>query len=231
MHESLHHAYSTLLSDHDLYPLQTRADMYSGVFLPRLIESYQQAPFKLMLVGQETKGWNGKLQRLIEARKANAIEAYVSASTETYQKRRMKKPGQSQFLQFLHHAERALELPKNSIHWANLHAVDYRGGSPRHRPQAEVCAFTPLSQALLALQIDQLKPDAILFTTGPSGDRFIKALCNDHLGGYHDSNVVVPRKLWRFTAAGIPCFRTTHPRRVSDIKYRNEALSLIQATR
>lgn len=220
--------YQALLEEHDLEALTVRASMYSGVFLPTPLPAYGQAPFRLMVVGQETRGWNGKLTKLVDARKADSLAAYVTQSVNTYQQRRLRKPGQSRFLQFLRQAERQLGLPTNAVHWSNLYACDYRKKTPRNRPDAEISALTSFSQPLLAQQIVQLRPDAILFTTGPSCDAYIKAFCAQHLGGYSNSQVIEPRKLWTFLAGGIPCYRTTHPRYVRDNAYRRQALALIR---
>lgn len=117
-----------------------------------------------------------------------------------------------------------LGLPPRSVHWANLFACDYKRKSPRSRPPEELAALAGLSNALLALQIEHLRPDAILFTTGPQCDGFIKALANTYLGGTIESSVRVPRKFWAFELRGIPCFRTSHPRYVRDNVHRKSVL-------
>lgn len=217
-------AYSDVLVSHDLSALSEQRDKYSGLFIPTAQPEYLGAEFRVMVVGQETKGWCGSLGKYFMARDSSSVDAYIHRVQDVYQNCRTRRPGKSRFLQFLRQSERELDLPSRSVHWANLFACDYKRQSPRSRPPEELAALVRISNALLALQIEHLKPDAILFTTGPQCDGYIKAFANMYSDGPMKSDVKVPRKLWAFEALGIPCFRTTHPRYVRDDIHRKNVL-------
>ncbi|WP_407278200.1 hypothetical protein U5817_17185 [Aromatoleum evansii] len=223
----LRDAYKKTLLSHDLTAMSAKRTEYSGLFLPAAQPEFLHASFKVMLVGQETKGGFGKLEGFLNARDEGRVDEYLQKRYALYGGYREKKPGKSRFGQFLRMCERELNLPSRAVHWSNLFACDFKRKTPRHRPTSELSELLRLSGELLSLQIEHLKPDAILFTTGPQYDRFLREIVGK-LGGVEASHRVVPRKLWTFSVRGIPCFRTTHPRYGSDNSHRGDALSRIR---
>lgn len=203
-------------------------DHFSGVFLPVPTKEYLDIEYRVMMVGQETKGWNGNLNRLVHAHNDGELTDYIDSATARYTKRRYQKAGRSRFLQFLNSAEKKLCLPCHSVHWANLFACDYKRRSPLKAPGFGV--VKELSLQLLMQQILFLKPDAILFTTGPSYHRIMKELFEDRLLAYDRPRVVSRRNgngratLFSFSSGDVRCYRTTHPRYVRDNQFRDQAI-------
>lgn len=201
------------------------------MFLPVATREYLSADYRVMVVGQETKGWNGRLVTLIQAHSGGCIDNYIDSAVAVYTRCRYRKAGKSRFMQFLKGVETKLVVPPHSVHWANLFACDYKGRSPLQAPDVDL--LKELSLQLLKLQIAELKPDAILFTTGPRYHRYMKALFEDYMQSYNDPRVLSRRNglgkatLFSCSSGGIPCYRTTHPRYVRDARFRNQAIKAL----
>ncbi|OLO03341.1 hypothetical protein [Salinicola socius] len=226
MLQNIEELYSLILSKYDLAPLKPVAADYTGLFLPSVPTGNEMPQRRVMVVGQETRQWNGSLTRWIEASADGKAVDYIDRAMERYLETRLMPPSKYRFLQFLRQSERELSLQPHTLQWANLIACAYRRGSPKKRPKAELEQVLALSYDLLAAQIEVVKPQAILFTTGPGYDGFIKQF-SLRFGGYSDSIVREPRLLWEFRLGDIPCFRTTHPRYAPGTSTRNRALASI----
>ncbi|GHC17596.1 hypothetical protein GCM10010082_06060 [Kushneria pakistanensis] len=226
MEDQLISRYRDILLDTDFTSLEAEKANYAGVFLPVPSPAFGQSGFKLMVVGQETRSWNGSLEKLLKAITDQTLSEYLTDATGKYLAQ-LETPLQSAFRSFLTGSEKRLGMIASEIYWANLLACSYRKASPRGRPKAEYETLRALSSQLLATQIRLLKPDAILFLTGPNHDKTIKAMSEEHFAGYQHSQVEVPRQLWFFQMNGIPCCRTTHPRYRAGYKYCIDAIETI----
>ena len=191
-------------------------DQLSGVFLPDITEQYVQSKFKVMIIGQETKGWNGKANIINEC---SNIDDYIEDSlVNKYRKYLMKKPGRIAFLQFLQKVNKLLgNDQQGSVLWGNLFAFSYAKKSPVGKPNFDFVNET--SKQLLRKQIELLQPDAIIFTTGWRYDKYIKEFFPEY-----ETENVNPKKLWKFNIGNIKCYRTSHPRYVAHNQYREQAL-------
>ncbi|WP_110710531.1 hypothetical protein [Salinicola sp. CR57] len=228
MSTDIRERYAQILENHKLDALEPVSAEYTGLFLPSMPVGSDMTLRRVMVVGQETRQWNGQLTRWMEAVAAGQASEYVDRAIRGYIETRCMPPSKFRFLQFLRLSEQRLSLPAYSVQWGNLMACAYRRGSPKKRPKAELEQVLALSYDLLAAQIEVLKPQAILFTTGPSYDRFIKQF-SLRFGGCKGSVVHEPRRLWEFRLGDIPCFRTTHPRYAAGNSTREKALVAISA--
>ncbi|WP_110687023.1 hypothetical protein [Salinicola aestuarinus] len=218
--------YDDLLKKHYLGSLRPVASDYTGLFLPAIPRELGDK--RVMLVGKETRQWNGTLERWFESSAEGRTRAYIDRAINGYLETRCMPPSKYRFLQFLRQSEQTLSLPKHTLHWANLFAAAFRRGSPQNRPESELKPLLALSYDLLAVQIQTLEPDAILFTTGPTYDPFIKQF-SQRFGGYETVKIHEPRRLWEFRLGDIRCFRTTHPRYAAGRTTRGLALKQIDA--
>ncbi|WP_413282511.1 hypothetical protein [Vibrio sp. MA40-2] len=68
---------------------------------------------------------------------------------------------------------------------------------------------------MLAVQIEEFKPDVIIFATGVHKviDDAIKELFNTYFDGLIKNDAsFITKKFWEFNAGGATCFRIAHPR-------------------
>ncbi|MCX2525488.1 hypothetical protein [Larsenimonas rhizosphaerae] len=226
MSDELITLYRKILLETDFSPLEEEKANYSGVFLPVPGPAFGQSGFKLMVVGQETRGWNGSLEKLLSAQLNNTLDEYLGGTAENYLAQ-LNVPINSVFLRFLKTTEKRLNMAPMEIFWANLLACSYRKKSPRGRPKKEYEALRKLSSELLSAQIKLINPDAILFLTGPGHDKTIKAMGMEHFNGHKRSWVKEKRRLWFFELGSIPCCRTTHPCHFAGKASRIEAVDAI----
>lgn len=214
--EQLAKAYMELLEDFDIARFIAVDDGLAGIFLP----SAPTGPVKLMIVGQETRGWLGSFGKTHET---PTLE-YVARSMTGHRNWLAGPAGRSKFGQFLRASAKKLIAVEGSVAWHNLFAISFKGSSPRKSKAFEL--ITELSRELLLKQIELLQPRAILFVTGAGYDRYLKA-CFDGL--IESSCVVEPRRLWRFRIGDTLCLRTTHPRFAQGNPHRAQALQEIVA--
>lgn len=214
--EQLAKAYMELLEDFDVARFRAGDDGLAGIFLP----SAPSAPVKLMIVGQETRGWLGSFGKIHET----PMLEYVARSMTGHRNWLAGRSGRSKFGQFHRAAVRELIAVEGSVAWHNLFAISFKGRSPRNSKAFEL--ITELSRQLLLKQIELLQPRTILFVTGAGYDRYLKA-CFE--GRIESSCVVEQKRLWRFRIGDTLCLRTTHPRFAQGNSHRAQALQEIMA--
>lgn len=219
--DELKNAFIDILKTHDIGKLPTDNDKYSGIFLPNLTKNYFTSNKKIMVVGQETKAWNGNLAKF---QVSTDVESYVqSTMTENYLPWLNKKPGKLRFLQFLHQVDTQTNQNKKngsvSVIWSNLFSLSYNRASPVNKPHFET--VNDLSKQLFQAQLRILKPDAIIFTSGWRYDEYIKDFVEE---SRLKTITVNPKKLWTFNIDNIRCYRTSHPRYAADNEFRQQAI-------
>lgn len=196
----------------------------SGLFLPKPTEAYFDSPVRVAVIGQETRGWhNGECEfknglNISPESISNAmmrVESFIS-----------KRPGKYKFLQYYKKVSRTLcngsSDTGNSAVWLNQFCVSVKGRSPVKSSQFK--EIRDLSEKLLQLQFEVLKPDIAIFTTGSARDKFLKNCFPELAEKNSHSKVIVPRRLWQFKIGETNCFRINHPRWYGSYKYREEAL-------
>jgi hypothetical protein len=215
INERLIEAYAEALSPAVLRQFEGKDDDLAGIFLP----SAPEERMPLMIVGMETRKWNGHFSAV----RNGEIRNYIESSMSLHRKYLTLPTKRSSFGRFHLHAASTLGYERGQIGWGNLLAVSYRKTSP-----VRSAAFAPileLSGVLLRKQLEIIKPEAVIFVCGWRYDSYLK----QSLGGLiTDSNVMTPKSLWKFKVGESTCFRTSHPRYVAGREYRDRALRLIQ---
>lgn len=221
--DALTQRYLDILRPAEARTLAAGVEGLSGIFLPSVSESYVQSPRKIMIVGKETRGWARGLKFMSSF---DSLEQYVAFLVGWHQALLVRQPASSKFFQFYRQANLRMvvgsaELPI-SIIWANLFCVSWHGKSPTKVPAPIFDRIKQISRDLLKAQIEILRPDVILFVTGPGYDCYLKEWFE-----IKESRVIEKRSLWQFKADGIQAYRTTHPQWEAGSKCRSQALDHI----
>jgi hypothetical protein len=205
--DTLSQQYLGILQRYELDSLAASVDGLSGIFLPSVSESYLRSPRKVMIVGKETRGWAHGLKFMSSF---DSAEQYIDFLVQKHQAFLLSQPGNSKFFQFYREAHRSMpngstESPTGII-WANLFCLSWHKKSPTKVPAPFFEKIKQISRDLLTAQIEILKPDAIMYVTGPSYDSYLKELFE-----IKESIVLKKRALWQFQVNGIQAYRTNHP--------------------
>ncbi|WP_394562137.1 hypothetical protein [Aquipseudomonas alcaligenes] len=210
-------AYQTVLSHEMLAKFDGFSEGLTGVFLPSAVEK----PMRLMIVGMETRAWNGSFKQIHDG----DLRDYIEDSMRKHQAYLDVPPGRSCFGRFHQYAAEKLGCPREEIGWGNLFAVAYQKGSPK-KDSKSFAAVQELSMQLLREQLRVIRPQSIIFVTGWRYDADLKR----SLDGLIDRSRVLEKKaLWEFYLGDTLCYRTSHPRHVTAAIHREDALRNISA--
>lgn len=136
---------------------------FEGPLLLSPNENYYKQPTKLLIIGQQTNGWESDVDDMQEQMLAyenfNLGESYYS----------------SPFWNITRKLENALNIEPYSCAWTNLNKFDLRGQQPYGEYQDLV---SKLDDILLS-EIDIIKPDVCMFYTGPNFDYKLEAIYKD----------------------------------------------------
>lgn len=130
-----------------------------GPFLTSPDEKYSNSKTKLLIIGQETKGWDN-------------ISSEIEGLMSVYEEFNLgKKYYSSPFWNVTRKVERILGIEEYSCAWTNLNKYDINSKRPKGKHEKEISKFDDL----LISEIKILKPDVCIFFTGPHFDsRLIK---------------------------------------------------------
>jgi len=192
-----------------------RNGVLSGLFLPTVADAYLDSPVRVMLIGQEPRSWGVSMHALANGELTpTALDTYVRAQMKAYRGEAAKaRPGQHVFLQFrkqLRTALRPFLAPgADSIHWGNLLCVSLNGRTATKASQ--LASIRILSKQLLAIQLEILQPDLVVFASGPNYDTFLKDQIDNRYKGLDGFK---PREFWPIQIEAPPClgWRVRHPR-------------------
>ncbi len=214
--QHLRDAYQAVLSQEMLARFDGCSDGLTGVFLPSAAEK----PMKLMIVGMETRAWNGSFKQIHDG----GLRGYIEDSMRKHQAYLDMPPGRSCFGRFHQYAAAKLGCSRKEVGWGNLFAVAYKKGSPK-KDSKSFAAVQELSMQLLREQLRVIRPQSIIFVTGWRYDSDLKR----SLDGLIDrSEVLIKKALWEFYLGDTLCYRTSHPH-VTAAQHRDSALSKISA--
>ena len=167
----------------------------AGPFLMSPNEKYATQPNRLLIIGQETYGWDYHVDDLTKQmevyEKFNVGEEYYA----------------SPFWNVTRKVEKALGNEPYSCAWTNISKYDLDGG----RAYGEYETTISTLDDVLLEEIKILKPNVCLFFTGPSFDNRIERLFDGvNFSSVADFN---QRQLCRLEHADLPAltFRTYHP--------------------
>ena len=210
-------AYQAVLSQEMLAKFDGCSEGLTGVFLPSAAEK----PMRLMIVGMETRAWNGSFKQIHDG----DLRGYIEQSMQKHEKYQVMPPGRSCFGRFHQYAAEKLGCSRKEIGWGNLFAVAYKKSSPK-KDSKSFAAVQELSMQLLREQLRVVRPQSILFVTGWRYDVDLKR----SLDGLIDRSSVLEKKaLWEFYLGDTLCYRTSHPRNIRAAQHREDALSKISA--
>lgn len=190
--------------------LAAASNELSFPFLVSVSNAYLTSPVRIMFVGKETNGWIGKLKDF------DGSPASIETILRRYDDQMQRGKWEGRFFQTL--ARVANELTNGNpgaIVWNNLIKMDWdQGRSDSRSSIAHSQELFDLSSRMLRYEIEVLKPDVIIFASGPNYDRVIKA------NFAYDTLSVEARALWKFRVGEIMCFRTRHPNAIRTAGFR-----------
>lgn len=204
-------AYAEILSPELLENFNGKEDGLAGVFLPSALDE----PMSLMIVGMETKQWNGSFSKLHDG----DLRSYIESSMDLHRSYINKSAKNSSFGRFHSKAAKELRCTRGQIGWGNLLAVSHKMKSPVDSDAFPV--IQDLSAKLLRAQLKIMQPKAVIFVCGWRYDNYLK---NTLEGIISNSKVIESKALWRFEVGEAVCYRTSHPRYAKGEKFRNQAL-------
>ncbi|NRB80234.1 MAG: hypothetical protein HRU38_16455 [Saccharospirillaceae bacterium] len=171
--EILEKKYQEILGKFDLSKIYSDEHL-SGIFLAKPDPSYFSSDRKVLIVGQETRGWRKETCKIRNGH-SNKIEA-IRDSMDASLQFNYTEPKKSRFRQFYKKASVRLNKtsanPRNSAVWANQFCMSFKGKSPRRSSSFK--DIQQLSSLLLKAQFEILKPDVAIFTVGSARDFYIK---------------------------------------------------------
>lgn len=168
-----------------------------GLSAPILVKypvSYMSQKVKLMIVGQQTQGWcDGGINDLLACYEDfNFGESYYA----------------SPFWNITRKIEKILNIDAYAIIWSNLNRCDFNSERPTDKIEKDLMALSKM----LAVEIEILEPNIVLFFSGPNFDEHIKSsfsgCCFESVKGF------TQRELLRVQHELLPshAYRVYHPK-------------------
>lgn len=134
-----------------------------GPFLCSPKENYFEAKTKILIVGQETKGWPN-------------LDIGIEGLMDTYRKFNLgENYTASPFWSFIRKLELHFDLPKYSCAWTNINKYDINEGRPQGKYELEISTV----DSLLISEIEILNPDVCIFLVGPDFNFRLKKTFQD----------------------------------------------------
>lgn len=175
------------------------------------ISNYSSQKIKLMVVGQETFGWNKSLS-IVEQRTTyqefNFGSSYYS----------------SPFWNVIRKLERSLNIEPYAISWSNLNRFDVDCGSPDRTELAQDIASLDY---LVKEEISILKPDVCIFFTNHKYDKRLRDLYQDLV---FDNVHRLPKKHFsKLNHPDLPKYtlRTPHPRTIRTQRWEDDFITVV----
>ena len=202
-------------------------------FIPNFDESFKLSKNKILLVGQETRGWQGKLKKFLEP------ELDIKSIIENSKNRHItlsdtESAGQSSFLQFM----KKIKSKNNNeyVQWLNFYLFDYKKKSfnklSKNNSYKNVYEeLKQLSIQNLSEQIIELKPKVIFFV-GQYHHNFPKL--EEILNLSSNEKIILKEPVDKFTMKiwndEILVFRAPHPAHFASVsqKARKATLNYLQ---
>lgn len=230
----LRERYLAKLDIHQLSAIteRERKGVLSGLFLPTVVDAYLDSQVRVMLIGQDPRRWGIGMHALATGeRTSEALDTYVRAQMKSYSGAvAEERPGRHVFLQFRKQLSTAL-LPflapgSGAIQWGNLLCMSLNGLTATKASQ--LASIRILTAQLLAIQLEVLQPDLIVFASGLNYDKFFKDQIDNRfttLEGFK------PRELWPMKIESPPClgWRVRHPRSLTQA-IRAELIGALRAS-
>lgn len=175
------------------------------------ISNYSSQKIKLMVVGQETFGWNKSLS-IVEQRTTyqefNFGSSYYS----------------SPFWNVIRKLERSLNIEPYAISWSNLNRFDVDCGSP---DRTEIAQDIASLDYLVKEEISILKPDVCIFFTNHKYDKRLRDLYQDLV---FDNVHRLPKKHFsKLNHPDLPKYtlRAPHPRTIRTQRWEDDFITVV----
>lgn len=138
--------------------LRNKYKELSSPLLVFLEEGYISQKIRLLIVGQQTNGWN-------EGSIVNLQNCYRDFKMG---QRYIRTP----FWNFVHKLEKEFKIERGCIVWTNINRCDYACGKPPSDVWNDLAILNPL----LVTEIQAVRPHICIFLTGPNYDKRIKEI-------------------------------------------------------
>ena len=175
------------------------------------ISNYSSQKLKLMVVGQETFGWNKSLS-IIEQRTTyqefNFGSSYYS----------------SPFWNVIRKVERSLNIEQYAIAWSNLNRFDVDCGSPDRTELAQDIASLDY---LVKEEISILKPDVCIFFTNHKYDKRLRDLYQDLV--FYNVHGLPKKHFSKLNHPELPKYtlRAPHPRTIRAQRWEDDFITAV----
>jgi len=190
-----------LMSDHISSPLFINAET------PRA--EYLNADLKIIFIGKENNGWFG-----LNERKENGVfdifneEQYLNGLLDLYKRFNLGANYKSPIINFLDLIVAAFrdQKIKTGILWTNLLRIDCGKEWDLKKKTFEID-----NNEILRNEIEILKPDVVVFVTGPNYDCFIDWTFKDNKGIVIDDKTISEMCMIEHSELPTKTFRFYHP--------------------
>jgi len=161
MKDKLLKAYQARQEDFDFIIRENPEENMGGPILMSPNEKYDKQPNPLLIVGQQTKGWDCDKNIPIDLRKQMEVYEKFNLGENYYR---------SQFWNITRKVEAALGNEPYSCAYTNINKFDHEGERPKNGYEKEIAVLDDI----LVTEIKIIKPKVCIFFTGYSFDKRIK---------------------------------------------------------
>lgn len=185
----------------DICRIVPAGTIYSNPFLINVTESYVKAPVKLMVVGQETCSWFGSFESEPKADRIARLQYVYSDFNFAVAYR------STPFWRAVHQLRENFNpaSSRDCVAWGNINLVD------KDRSRALDIEGQLAELGILRREVEILKPDVLVFLTGPNYDWLISKQFPNAVFSETDGSPF--RLLCRINHQALPTatLRTYHP--------------------
>ncbi|TLD98062.1 hypothetical protein LS80_006265 [Helicobacter trogontum] len=148
---------------------------------PSITQNFLDSKIKIMIVGQESNGWNFFLKQLWVDTDRNFRDSIQEAMGKTEKFQSKTKSNNTQFWQFAASVYNEFnekidkkDSIKSYFFWTNLRKICYDNKPKKSLPQALQTQIDNELNILLLQEIKIINPNIVLFLSGPDYDTYIK---------------------------------------------------------
>jgi hypothetical protein len=130
--------------------------------------NYLSQRTKLLIVGQETRGWYDDI--LAGATGTCVIDVLMNIYKHRF-RLGVGKGLRSAFWDFVRELETGLAIAPGAVVWSNVNKVDQKGRRPSRKIRRDIRRLFPV----LSGEVDLAKPDLVVFLTGRGYDQYLQS--------------------------------------------------------
>ena len=179
---------------------------------------------KVMFFGQETNGWLN-----LDYQNLNSIEEAMNRYKRFWIDKKSKYSNSGTFMQVLNKFQNMLDTNRVSCIWNNIIKIGKK--DKKGTPTKSLIEWQQNWFEIIKKEVELLKPDFLIFFTGPNYDKYIKRT----FGEFTKSEVINrnTREIAKLTFKEndkLIAIRTYHPSYLRRQKLENEILLLLKDT-